>query len=317
MHRAQQFAVLAVLFGLSGVLRAQDPFAPYNGVYGYSETDNIVYGSGAVNGGASNLALTLDMFQPTNIGVPVPAVTAGIILIHGGSFVSGDKSDLDYLAHIYATHGYSAVSINYRLIGNNPPITAGPSNNAINVAVQDAETAMGWMRDNSATYQIDPSRVAIGGFSAGAITALFEAYNSPPARYAPTAVLDFSGGMYGNENLIHAGAPPAFVFHGTADPTVPYANALNLVNQLNAVGVYNFFQPWVGGDHEINLNAVDAANGETMYQNNMDFLAAELAPLPPPLPEPSTLVLAGIGCIALLAVARRRSMRDGAPALQP
>jgi acetyl esterase/lipase len=321
MHRVRYLAVLAILFGLSGVLMAQDPLAPYEGSYGSLETDNIVYGSGAVNGGAGSLALTLDMFQPTNIGVPVPAVTPGIILIHGGSFVDGDKSDLDYLAQIYATHGYTAVSIDYRLIGNNPPLTAGPANfanfgpatNAVNVAVQDAQTAMGWMRGNAAAYGIDAGRVAIGGFSAGAITALMEAYNSPPATYAPTAVLDFSGGMYGSESTIHAGAPPAFVFHGTADPTVPYVNATNLVNQLNAVGVYNFFQPWVGGDHEIDLNAVDADNGETMYQNNIDFLNAELldAPedMPPAVPEPSSVLLLGIGCVALLQIARRRAAR--------
>ena len=305
MHRAGYIAVLAVLFGLSGVLKAQDPFAPYNGSYGYSQTTDIVYGSGAVNGGASNISLKLDMFRPTDIGAGLPADSPAIVLIHGGSFINGDKIDLDYLAHIYATHGYTAVSISYRLIGNSPPITAGPAQvanfgaitNAVNVAVQDAETAIGWMRDNAATYHIDPDRIAIGGFSAGAITSLMEAYNIPPARYAPTAVLDFSGGMYGSEGTIQAGAPPAFVLHGTADSTVPYVQATNLVNRLNAVGVYNYFPFKGGGFPQNKFKWVHRQNPKTIYQNNINFLSRGRFKrrFPPPGRTPLPLFCGGRG----------------------
>src|SRR6185295_7410886 len=108
-------------------------------------------------------------------------------------------------------------------------------------AIQDTERAIDWMINNAGTYHIDPDRIAVGGFSAGAITALMLAYNDPPAPYEPKAVIDFSGGMFGTDGTIHAGAPPAFVYHGTADGTVPYAQAINLVNQMNAVGVPNVF----------------------------------------------------------------------------
>src|SRR5439155_6544261 len=130
------------------------------------------------------------------------------------------------------------VSIKYRLYGQNPPSSSpGPADNlvppppgyttfsnpqlganAINAAVQDSQLAMGWLRDNAALYHVDPNRIAIGGVSAGAITSLLEAYNSPPAHAAPTVVLDFLGSMYGTQGAIHSGAAPAFVVHGTADP---------------------------------------------------------------------------------------------------
>ena len=139
--------------------------------------------------------LTLDLVQPTNIGVPVPATSPGIVLIHGGSFTTGDKTDLDSLAATYATYGYNVVSINYRLIGQNPPSSSpGPADNLVPPPppfvslTQSAEESTKstrpfkmrrpadrcWMRDNAASVlTIDPNRIGIGGVSAGAIDSLF------------------------------------------------------------------------------------------------------------------------------------------------
>jgi acetyl esterase/lipase len=311
---------LALLIVLSLAAAPLDAASPFNDpVFGSHQTSNIQYGTGPINNGATSFSLTLDMVQPTNIGVPVPAVSPGIVLIHGGSFTSGSKSDLDGLAATYATYGYNVVSINYRLYGQLPPSSSpGPADalqppppgfqtfpdpvlgaNAINAAVQDAQKAMGWMRDNAATYNIDPNRVAIGGVSAGAITALLEAYNSPPAHVAANAVIDYLGSMYGTQGVIQPGAPPAFVVHGTADPIVPYQGDVDLVNQLTAVGVYNEFYPEPGLGHTINFNQIN--NGHTLTQNNMIFLANHLL-----VPEPSSLVLAGLALLALLYAVRRR-----------
>src|SRR5262245_18426876 len=74
--------------------------------FGTQVTQNIVYCTGATNGGSGTLNLLLDLYQPTDIGTPVPASSPGIVLIHGGSFQTGDKADLAFLANIYASHGY-------------------------------------------------------------------------------------------------------------------------------------------------------------------------------------------------------------------
>ena len=49
---------------------------------------------------------------------------------------------------------------------------------AIVEAMNDAQTAVRFLRANASTYGIDPSRIAIGGSSAGAITALNVAFNA-------------------------------------------------------------------------------------------------------------------------------------------
>jgi acetyl esterase/lipase len=311
---------LTAAVSLTAPLRAGSPFL--DPVFGTHQTSNIQYGSGLISGGASSFNLTLDLIQPTNIGVPVPATSPGIVLIHGGSFTTGDKTDLDSLAATYASYGYTVASINYRLIGQNPPSSSpGPADNLvpppppfvtlpnpqgineINAAVQDAQAAMGWMRDNAALFHIDPNRIGIGGVSAGAIDSLLEAYNNPPAQFAPAVVLDFLGSMYGTAGVIHAGDPPAFVVHGTVDTTVPFSGDQAVVNQLNAVGVYNEFYPEPGLGHTVDFTQIN--NGNTLLENNMLFLAHELAGVP----EPSSLVLAAMGLLALLSLSRRRFAR--------
>jgi acetyl esterase/lipase len=290
--------------------------------FGTQVTQNIVFGTGAINNGASTFNLMLDLYQPTFIGTPVPATSPAIVLIHGGSFVSGDKSDLSYLANIYASYGYRVASINYRLAGQAPPLEPGPGANAvqfvpypqavpfINAAYQDAIKAMVWMRMNGEPYGVDTSRIAVGGYSAGAGTAVGEAYIDEtfvpgyPAAARPQAMLDFMGGAAGGESVLVANPnyAPAFIVHGTADSTAPYQWDLNLSNKLTQIGVYNELHTIVGGGHSLNANTFNLLmpNGKTLLENNMTFLANHL------VPEPSGFILAALGLIGLVVWHRRK-----------
>ncbi len=291
-------------------------------LFGVQATSNVLYGQGLVQNGASNENLLLDVYRPVQVATPLPAETPAIVLVHGGGFVSGDKADMAPLAEQYASLGYVVVSIDYRLYADLPPNSSpGPADNftppppgydsfpdlqlggnAINAAVQDAETAMTWLRDNAATYGVDPNRIGIGGASAGGITAELVGYNDLPAHTTPTVVLDFLGSMYGTQGVIHAGAPAAFMFHGDADTQVPFDGDLAVSNQLTAVGVYHEFYEGVGIGHELDQTVFNLQFGnETLLQHNIDFLANHL------VPEPSSIVLAVMGvALAGFAMGRRR-----------
>src|SRR5581483_10408367 len=103
-------------------------------------------------------------------------VTSGIV--HGGGFVAGDSTNsaMVRMANAFARRGYVAASINYRLLGDgdcareNPPSQA--CFDAAIAAQHDAQAAVRWFRAHAGTYGVDPTRVAIGGGSAGAVTAL-------------------------------------------------------------------------------------------------------------------------------------------------
>ena len=105
-----------------------------------------------------------------------------IVLVHGGSFSSGSKTSPELVdeANTFASKGYVNASISYRLEPGGCSAGA-PTNNcliAIQEARADAQTAVRFLRTNAAVYGIDPSRIAIGGTSAGAITALNVGFSS-------------------------------------------------------------------------------------------------------------------------------------------
>lgn len=222
---------------------------------GVTKTSNISYGHAVDQDGVDN-NLTLDMYQPT--GDTVQARPA-IVWVHGGSFCCGSKTSAEIVdeANYFAQRGYVNVSINYRLwSGGCPGSDIAKCIIAINQAQQDAQTAVRFLREKAATYRIDPDRIAIGGSSAGAITALnvgFSPENPGPGDHqgfssAVRAAQSLSGAQIAS-SPINPGDAAALLFHGTADPLVPYSQAKNTVDTANQNGVPAVLVTWDGAGH--------------------------------------------------------------------
>jgi poly(3-hydroxybutyrate) depolymerase len=213
-----------------------------------STTSGVVYGS-ATNAEGQTITLTLDVYEPT--GDPVTQRPA-IVWVHGGSFSSGDKTSPELVdeANVFSGKGYLNVSINYRLEPGG--CSAGnPTSSCITAileALADAQTAVRFLRTNAVTYRVDPGRIAIGGSSAGAITALnvgFRTAEDPTAAVGAAVSLSGSYIAVG----IGPGDAPSLLFHGTADPIVPYQWAVNTYNAALAAGLDSFLTTWVGAGH--------------------------------------------------------------------
>ncbi len=211
-------------------------------------TSNQVYGS-AVNLSGQTITLTFDLYEPTGDAVTLRPM---MIWVHGGSFSGGDKTSPELVdeANVFSKKGYVNASINYRLEPGGCSAGAPTSTcvKAILEAQQDAQTAVRYFRTNAATYDIDDTRIAIGGSSAGAITALnvgFSTSEDPTA--AVGAAVSLSGADIGPH--IDAGDAPSLLFHGTADTVVPYQWAVNTVNAAHAVGLDSFLTTWAGAGH--------------------------------------------------------------------
>lgn len=99
--------------------------------------------------------LALDLYLPETDGTGRPAV----LLVHGGGWRGGDRSDLAAEARAIAERGGVAISIDYRLAPAHP----------YPAAVDDVIAALQWLRDDAQVrrYGIDTSRIAVGGVSAG------------------------------------------------------------------------------------------------------------------------------------------------------
>ena len=108
-------------------------------------------------------ALLMDIYRPTTgRGHPV------LILVHGGSWRAGDKSDWSELGPRYAAEGYTVLAVNYRLAPRQgSTLFPGP--------VEDLGLALDWARRRAQDFRGDPSRIAMLGSSAGAHLTLLAA----------------------------------------------------------------------------------------------------------------------------------------------
>ena len=89
---------------------------------------------------------------------PRDALRAALVYFHGGGWVVGSLDSADGSCRALTNRSRCVViSIGYRLA----PETKFPG------AVEDAYAATRWVADNAADLRIDPTRIAVGGASAG------------------------------------------------------------------------------------------------------------------------------------------------------
>jgi acetyl esterase/lipase len=112
-------------------------------------TRDIVYAT------AKHEVIALDAYVPVAKTTKRPA----ILLVHGGAWRGGDKSDFVDDGMALAELGYVAFSVNYRLTPQHP----------YPAAVDDVKAAVRWVRAPAQVkkFAIDPMRIGAVGASAG------------------------------------------------------------------------------------------------------------------------------------------------------
>lgn len=286
---------------------------------------NRVFGAN-INSSGTQVQLSLDVYQPTG---DTASMRPLIIWAHGGSFVAGTRQDNDIvtLSNRFAKRGYVCASIDYRLGIPFPPTQAGATQ-AVYRAVQDMKAAVRYFRQDAATantFKIDPSRIYVGGSSAGAFTALHLAYlddvselpveidtvalgnlegNSGNPGYPSTVsgVINLCGAV-GNRTWLQPNDEPLCSMHGTTDQTVPYATAIiylfnvyplmtvdgsySINEYADQIGLENSMYTYFGAGHVPYLS--NAAYMDTTVRFVSNFLYSQLGCQPSdPNPLPNT-----------------------------
>jgi acetyl esterase/lipase len=242
---------------------------------------NVAYGS--------NGAQVMDVYLPAGRSVDS---TKAIVLIHGGAWTTGDKSDftsdVDTLKR--RLPNYAIFNINYRLSVNGA--------NTFPAQENDVQSALDFIVSKATEYKFNKNKLVLLGASAGGHLALLQAYKhtSPTIK----AVVDFFGptdmvDMYNNPpnpliaallptivggtpatnaalyaqsspiNYVTATVPPTIILHGGQDIVVSISQSTSLKTKLTTFGVVNqmFTYPteghgWVGANLTDSYNKVEA-----------------------------------------------------------
>ena len=209
---------------------------------------DVRYGSNKdMNGNTINLAL--DVYIPN--GATTSQKFPFILFVHGGGFTAGDKSGAATAMQQFASEGYVAASIDYRLdssvdAATDPcSIDTSITQKAVYMSVQDVRAAMRFMVANASKYNIDTSKIFLDGNSAGAISVLNSYYltQNDFNKIIPGVEAELGGinnadnnltntfhiiGMAANsgclpnpEYITSSNAVPTILFHGGEDSVIP------------------------------------------------------------------------------------------------
>lgn len=179
-----------------------------------------------------------------------------LVFFHGGGWTGGAPTQFNTQSAYLASRGLVCVQVQYRLLDKTekaPPLDC----------VQDAKSALRWVRSHAHELGIDPAHIGAGGGSAGGHLAAFVALvagsddPSDDLKISPRpAVLTLFNPVFDNGPLggwgqarvgdrikdfspahnIAAGAPPTIIFLGGKDALIPTATALRFQTAMKAVG---------------------------------------------------------------------------------
>jgi len=229
---------------------------------------NVSYGS--------STAQKMDVYLPANRST---ISTKVLVLIHGGGWTSGDKSDFGVMVDTLKKRlpDYAIFNINYRL-------SASP-NNLFPTQELDVKAATEFIYNKAAEYKVSNKFVFMGA-SAGGHLAMLQAYkyNTPVKA---KAVVSFFGpgdltdmynnpvggnallslalagaigltpqqdpGLYANSSPItfinSSSAMPTILLHGGLDPLVAPSQSVAVRNKLNFLNIANQYVLYPTGGH--------------------------------------------------------------------
>ena len=214
-----------------------------------------------------NVAYGADAQQKMDVFLPegrTEATTKVVIMIHGGAWAQGDKSEFTPYVDTLKKRlpGYAIFNVNYRL--------ATGTSNFFPSQENDIKALVQFIYDKRSEYKISDKFILMGASAGGHLallqaykyttpvkikavvdlygpTQLTDMYNNPPNPLIPTVLAQVIGGtpvthatMYTQSSpmtFVSAQSPPTILLHGGVDIVVSPSQSVMLKNQLQTLGV--------------------------------------------------------------------------------
>jgi len=119
----------------------------------------------------NNLSYGNDAAQKFNLGLPANrnSQTPLVVVVHGGGWVTGDKTELQFLLTGLKQRGYAVANVNYRLTTNNP--------DNYKMQLDDLDSAIQYCFRQASYYTFSNQKVYLVGHSAGGHLSLAMSYS--------------------------------------------------------------------------------------------------------------------------------------------
>lgn len=226
-----------------------------------------------------------------------------VIVMHGGSWNSGDQTQLPAINRYLAARGYGVVAITYRLAPESP----------FPAAYEDVLSAVAWVKREGPALGLDPERIVLLGRSAGGHLALLAGYTprDPAIRgviayYPPVDMVwsyehpsnpwvfdsigtlsAFLSGSPSEQPKLYADAsplafanassPPTLLVHGARDELVFQRQSELLSERLTELGVAHLHLALPWATHGCDANLAGPSGQLSTYAIER-FLASVCAP---------------------------------------
>jgi acetyl esterase/lipase len=201
---------------------------------------------------------------------------AAMMVLPGGGFaaVATDLEGTEVCDWV-VRQGMTCVMVKYRAPQAWPKVNGRQQRPEVVLGLEDAQRAMGLLREQAGAYGVDPHRIGVIGFSAGAylVTAMSNTgertypltdaadRQSPRPDFAIVAytarVLDDSKGRNSLELQpwvkISSDAPPTLIIHAMDDPVDDVRQAMAYALALNDAGVPVDMRLYAKGGHAFGL----------------------------------------------------------------
>lgn len=228
----------------------------------YIEELNVEYGSSE--------GQIFDIYLPENR----TASTKVIILVHGGGWTEGDKTDMNIIKDLIRQDlpHIAIVNMNYRL--------ADEDNSPYPMQINDITTVVNFLKDHQEEYVISDD-IAFLGLSAGAHLSMLYSYafdTNNDVKFVASVVgpTNFTDPQYLNNqdpiieeiletygiepsiefleevspyHQVTASAPPTILFYGGQDPLIPTSQGIDLRDKLETLGVTHQFTLYPNSGH--------------------------------------------------------------------
>lgn len=207
----------------------------------------------------SDTKLNLYIFSPA-----APKNSPAIVFFFGGGWNGGTPQQFETQCRALAKRGMVAITADYRVKSRHGVMPTQ--------CVEDARSAIRWVRVHAEKLGVDPHRIAAGGGSAGghlaACTAFIDRFDDPrddrKVSAVPNALVLFNPALVlapiegfdakrlnlrdlenrlgtkpeqiSPAHQVSKDGPPTIIFHGREDRTVPFATAEVFTAKMKSLG---------------------------------------------------------------------------------